>query len=306
MAASDHVRTLGAHERSLVCVREPRRSAHRERGWGLRSRVSGRFGSGVGPCDWGVPADAEGAHALGLVGVCDPRWSAHRQGVCGRIGSGVGLCDWGVPADAVGAHASCLVGVRDPRRSAHRQRVADRSVRVWDLRRESACGRWRDTRSCSVGVRAPTVGIVSGCAGKLVRVWDLASGKCLLTLVHPPSIWSVCVTPAGRHIVVSGSSGEEGEEKKTIRVWDLATGECVQEVECEDAFSVCVTPDGRHIVTGSYDRLVRVWDLATGECLRTLKGHTDRVSSVCVTPDGRHIVSGSEDKSVRVWGHISP
>ena len=38
-----------------------------------------------------------------------------------------------------------------------------------------------------------------------------------------------------------------------------------------------------------------------GELLKTLEGHTDRVSSVCVTKDGETVVSGSEDGTVRLW-----
>jgi NB-ARC domain/TIR domain/APAF-1 helical domain/WD domain, G-beta repeat len=35
--------------------------------------------------------------------------------------------------------------------------------------------------------------------------------------------------------------------------------------------------------------------------VRTLQGHTSRVSAVAVTPDGRHAVSGSYDTTLRVW-----
>ena len=62
-----------------------------------------------------------------------------------------------------------------------------------------------------------------------------------------------------------------------------------------------MTPDGRCAVSGSEDQTVRVWDLRSGVCLRTLKGHSDTVSSVSVTPDGRRAVSGSFDRTLRVW-----
>ena len=44
-----------------------------------------------------------------------------------------------------------------------------------------------------------------------------------------------------------------------------------------------------------------IWRLGLGPPVRTLKGHTDPVTSVCATPDGLHVVTGGCDKTARVW-----
>ncbi|MFN8467927.1 MAG: effector-associated domain EAD1-containing protein [Caldilineaceae bacterium] len=46
-----------------------------------------------------------------------------------------------------------------------------------------------------------------------------------------------------------------------------------------------------------------VWTTAQSSTslVRTLSGHTKRVTAVAVTPDGRHVISGSWDKTLRVW-----
>src|SRR5437762_167518 len=59
--------------------------------------------------------------------------------------------------------------------------------------------------------------------------------------------------------------------------------------------------DGRYAVSASEDTALKVWDLSSGQAVRTLEGHTDRVSSVAVTSDGRHAVSASYDRTVKVW-----
>lgn len=38
-----------------------------------------------------------------------------------------------------------------------------------------------------------------------------------------------------------------------------------------------------------------------GKCLRTLKGHSGRISSVVMTPDGCRGLSGSWDNTVKLW-----
>ena len=64
---------------------------------------------------------------------------------------------------------------------------------------------------------------------------------------------------------------------------------------------VAITPDGRRAVSASEDNTLRVWDLESGQSLRTLEGHSIRVTRVAITPDGRRAVSASWDKTLRVW-----
>jgi WD40 repeat protein len=64
---------------------------------------------------------------------------------------------------------------------------------------------------------------------------------------------------------------------------------------------VAITPDGRRAVSASWDNMLRVWDLESGQSLRTLEGHSRRVSGVAITPDGRRAVSASNDNTLRVW-----
>ena len=113
---------------------------------------------------------------------------------------------------------------------------------------------------------------------------------------HSKSVYSVAVSPDGRHIV-------SGSDDKTLRVWELETGRCLHTLQghTESVNSVAVSPGGRHIVSGSDDKTLRVWELETGRRLNTLQVHTSSVKSVAVSPDGRYIVSGSHDKTLRVW-----
>ena len=53
--------------------------------------------------------------------------------------------------------------------------------------------------------------------------------------------------------------------------------------------------------SGRYHTLFAGKDSGEIGWVRTLEGHTDKVTSVALTPDGRHAVSSSHDKTLRVW-----
>ncbi|MBX7174198.1 MAG: DUF4365 domain-containing protein, partial [Pyrinomonadaceae bacterium] len=139
--------------------------------------------------------------------------------------------------------------------------------------------------------------IVSGSSDETVRIWDLATGQCLKTLVgHSDSVWGVAVSSDGKFIV-------SGSADKTLRIWDLATGQCLKTLvgHSDSVWGVAVSSDGKFIVSGSADKTLRIWDLATGQCLKTLESHSDFVLAVAVSSDGKFIVSGSADETVRIW-----
>jgi WD40 repeat protein len=64
---------------------------------------------------------------------------------------------------------------------------------------------------------------------------------------------------------------------------------------------VAALGDGRRALSGSYDTTLRLWDLETGRCIRTLEGHTNKVTSVAALSDNRRAVSGSNDNSLKLW-----
>ena len=49
-----------------------------------------------------------------------------------------------------------------------------------------------------------------------------------------------------------------------------------------------------------YDETVKLWDATSGQEARTLKGHTNGVTSVAFSPDGRHLALGGSEQAARV------
>jgi WD40 repeat protein/serine/threonine protein kinase len=143
--------------------------------------------------------------------------------------------------------------------------------------------------------------IVTGSFDRTAKVWDIASGKVLLTLEgHWDVITSVAFSPDGQRIVT-------GSEDGTPRVWDAMSGKhLLSLIEHSDRIkAVAFSPDGYRIVTGSDDATAKVWDSASGKLLFTLTGHSAAVRSVAFSQDGRSILTGCQDGTARIWDAAS-
>jgi len=97
--------------------------------------------------------------------------------------------------------------------------------------------------------------IISGSDGKLVRMWDVETGKQLRELQgHTDWIWSVAYSPDGNQII-------SGSYDKSVRVWDAKTGKQLRDLQGHTSkiCSVAFSHNNNQIVSGSYDQSVRVW-----------------------------------------------
>lgn len=64
---------------------------------------------------------------------------------------------------------------------------------------------------------------------------------------------------------------------------------------------VAFSPDGERVLAAGRDGTLRLWDVAGEQLLRTLEGHTHRVTSVAIGPEGERALSGSHDRTLRLW-----
>jgi len=146
--------------------------------------------------------------------------------------------------------------------------------------------------------------VVSASGDGTLKVWDLESGRVLVTLQgHTNWVLACAVTADDRRVVSASADG-------TLKIWDLESGHVLATLEGH-AYPVnacAVTADGRRAVSASADGTLKVWDLEKKEAFTTLHGHTGSVKACAVTADGRRVVSASGDKTLKVWslerGHI--
>jgi WD40 repeat protein/serine/threonine protein kinase len=151
-----------------------------------------------------------------------------------------------------------------------------------------------DDAVTSVDASADGVYGLSGSYDKTVRLWDLKTGRRLLTLTgHTETVSCVRFVP-GTHRALSASGD------RTLRLWDLDTGTCRMSFtgHTDGVASVSVSRDGRWALSRGGDKTVRLWDVSSGRCVRTFTNLGSSPHAVGMSPDGRlgiwddHVVGG--------------
>jgi WD40 repeat protein len=131
----------------------------------------------------------------------------------------------------------------------------------------------------------------------IIRVWDVATGKPLVTLPdHAFEFNGLAFTPDGATLALGDNSG-------TVRLWHpfRRPEPGILGRHDGEAWAVTFTPDGKTLASGGDDHAVKLWDVAAAKERATLRGHTSLVTSLAVTADGRLLASGSFDRTITLW-----
>jgi WD40 repeat protein/serine/threonine protein kinase/tetratricopeptide (TPR) repeat protein len=167
---------------------------------------------------------------------------------------------------------------------------------------------------------------------RIVRLWDVATGKLRASQAHTAPVRSVAFAPDGKTLATGSGDG-------AVKLWDMATTPNPSILQHTAAVqSVAFSPDGKSLVTTG-DFPAEVWDVATGmqhatfavtgagvvspdrttfACRgadnsvkvrdaktgierATFRGHARGVTSFGYSPDSQTLASGSEDQTVKLW-----
>ncbi len=138
--------------------------------------------------------------------------------------------------------------------------------------------------------------LISGDWEGTIRVLDLATGDCKITLEsEPKNITSLCLTCfAQDKKLVSGSY--DG----MIRVWNLETGTCEMKMEAHNNRISCliVTQEGK-LISGGWDEMIKVWNLDTGDCEMSIQSDQTALCLLIPTKE-KKLMSVSLDGIIKI------
>jgi WD40 repeat protein len=148
--------------------------------------------------------------------------------------------------------------------------------------------------------------VASASDDKIIRLWDLKSGREIQTLNgHTNGVYKSVFSPDGK--LLASCSVDQ-----SVKIWEVATGRELRTLSghTQPVKALAFSPDGKLLASASNDGTVKLWDAAAGKEQRTLKhtqstpSQTDVDSSVyavAFSPDGKYIASGNGDATVSVW-----
>ncbi|MCI0462990.1 MAG: protein kinase, partial [Gemmataceae bacterium] len=115
---------------------------------------------------------------------------------------------------------------------------------------------------------------------RVVRVWEIATGKCQLLCGHTDEVFAVAFHPDGTRLASAGRD-------RAVWLWDLTTGEEVARLQGHATYiwSLAFSLDGATLVTGSGDGTVRLWDTAP-----LAKRHQARREAEALRPEAQWLV----------------
>jgi WD40 repeat protein/serine/threonine protein kinase/tetratricopeptide (TPR) repeat protein len=173
-----------------------------------------------------------------------------------------------------------------------------------------------------------------------LKIWDVKSGRCLITVpAHPNGIGCIAWSPDGKRIATCGTTDQpakswDAESGKHLSMlghskgrlasvawnddgkkihaigrtgtvtWDADAGKTISEsgIADDDANAAAWSPDGRRIVFESKNQPLAIWDSEKGQELATLKGHAAPITAISWSRKADRIATASADKTIRIWG----
>lgn len=150
------------------------------------------------------------------------------------------------------------------------------------------------------GRRLVTVEIVErerGIPQRRVQVWEVASGRRLLTLPGDDRLNNPEFSPDGRRLLTAGEDGAP------VRIWDADDGRLLLSLRQRPPIvstGANFSADGRLVISSAETGALRLWDAASGELVDALGNHRGYAPPVATSADGRRWVTVGAD-GTRVW-----
>ena len=141
---------------------------------------------------------------------------------------------------------------------------------------------------------------------KIIRVWDVASGKELRQLVNPAKAADeqhsgfgfLGLAPDGKTVITTSADG-------LMRLWDTGTGQEKRNLDVgkEWATAVAYSPDGKTLALAANS--IRLIDLPTGKDIFKQHGQRSLVTYAGFVLDGRTALTTCCNQDIHLWNPLT-
>lgn len=149
--------------------------------------------------------------------------------------------------------------------------------------------------------------VLAGDLGRVVRWWDVSSGRLLGPSVEHEGglVWGGGFLASTTLAYTVAGNGYKSNCAVHLR--DTSTGRLIRRLpHVVNPQAVTVGHGGRLLLTGGRRNGVGVWDPRTGYQLGPELGHSTSVRWVALSPDGRSAAAASEDGELSLWALPAP
>ena len=191
------------------------------------------------------------------------------------------------------------------------------TIKLWEtatnrkLRELSSSGQTAPGLAPSIAFSRDSRLVAASAADNSVKVWDVNSGREVLSLTGPQGTISAGF---GVYFIGFASDNRLVTVSDAARVWDLNTGRELRTLELSSPATsgytvteagMAISPDGTQFVMLDDDAeaQARVIDLSNGREVRRVKLSDKRVDTISFTftPDGRVLAAGIVEKRLKLW-----
>ncbi|OMH85767.1 U3 small nucleolar RNA-associated protein 15-like protein [Zancudomyces culisetae] len=165
----------------------------------------------------------------------------------------------------------------------------DKTVRVWDLLTQEEEKIFEDhtdyVKALALCSEAPNI-IATGSYDHTVRIYDIESKECILTLDHGEPVESVLFFRGGNLIAVAGGP--------YVKIYDIKmNGKCVGVLGNHEKTVTCMAFDGKfsRLLVGTLDQHVKVYELQDYKLVCSMN-YPAPILSMGISQDDRVLVVG--------------
>ena len=134
--------------------------------------------------------------------------------------------------------------------------------------------------------------------GKMLRFWDVASGKLSFEANLGTELREIAFSPdVASHLVAISD--------ETVHLWNVADRREERQLkDPEGSSSSCLafSPDGKLLAKAAgFEGAIQLWRVADGRSLERLTGKNQSIHSLAFSPDGKHLAATGQEGHLTIW-----